>query len=313
MLKTGAAFVFSLTLGLAAPAMGCDEARIAVLAHAGSPADLSARILSEEVRNRGYESGVVDLGPRAISSLFDDYYAMTSGYDQQLLEVYYQSPSQSPDVLRPVITEDDAVNAGFDPDYLVVEKDNRTVMLMGLGWIPFWLVLPRDQTCGPPSSWRKPDGSEASYCIEQTDDAAYTVKVKVGHRGFSMGMLAAGGNCRDAMSRDMRHMMEQVPADLAAERHVESLSQKWLLTAVDNGREVTFELYAPDGGAPIRTASSDTAGPVIEPIQTSGGGRRNTCGGPSGACPMFYDPQDYRAMQDFESMLSRFSSVLPSR
>ena len=31
MLKTGAAFVFSLTLGLAAPAMGCDEARIAVL------------------------------------------------------------------------------------------------------------------------------------------------------------------------------------------------------------------------------------------------------------------------------------------
>mgnify|MGYP000102852052 CR=1 FL=1 len=102
-------------------------------------------------------------------------------------------------------------------------------------------------------------------------------------------------------------------ADLAAERHVESLSQKWLLTAVDNGREVTFELYAPDGGAPIRTASSDTAGPVIEPIQTSGGGRRNTCGGPSGACPMFYDPQDYRAMQDFESMLSRFSSVLPSR
>ena len=185
-----------------------------------------------------------------------------------------------------------AISLGFDGAYLSVLQGSDKVYRLGIAWVKFDKNLVRQTgECGRPDTWVNGNNDKAWHCIERHSDSKYVVKMRDGHPGFPLMEIAARNRVFRRYSSDQIASQIQLPSLLATTDLASEFSKNWLLTSYDNSREVEFWLYQDNEYEPYRYATGQKAKPG-KIVSTKNGKPLNTCGGPSSACPIFYDPED---------------------
>ena len=283
-------------------AIAQDENPIEILGFGrpGTMLDLAGRMISDHLSEKDHDVHFVSPDGNWEQWLYDPR-LWGVGWDG----LFWKIRKRASDSFRTILDLKDATELGFDGAFLSTDDDDG-VYRIGLAWVKYHESNVKSiGECGNPKTWKRSDGKDAWDCIESDDLINFIVKMKVGHPGFPLIEIAANKPSFERLTDEDATKQISRMLDIAEVDFSDRLSVHWLLTSIDNGRKVEFWLYRPNEHEPYRTAEGAKARPgaLITTEDDGDGGVRNTCGGSTSACPIFFDPDDPTERLELEELI----------